>query len=99
METPAFSVQPSFAASLKNNQKKIGAPALHCLSRNRAGVDVGAAEIYIAVPHCPGGRSGKLILQAGRPFLENGMAARGGSRSRLKLSDTRNYPQLLSLVG
>jgi hypothetical protein len=92
METPAFSVQPSFAASLKNNKKKIGAPVLHCLSRNGAGVDVGAAEIHIAEPHCPGGRSG-------RPFLENGIAARGGSRSRLKLSDTRNYPQLLSLVG
>jgi hypothetical protein len=98
MGTPAFSIQPLFAASLKNNQNKIGAPVLHCLSWNGAGVDVGAAEIYIRAP-LSRRAIWEAILEAGRPFLENGMAARGGSRSRLKLSDTRNYPQPLSLVG
>jgi len=34
----------------KNNKKKIGTPVLHCLNGNAAGVDVGATEIYIAVP-------------------------------------------------
>ena len=34
----------------KNNKKKISVPELHCLSPNAAGVDVGATEIYIAVP-------------------------------------------------
>jgi len=34
----------------KNNKKKIGAPVLHCLNRNAAGADIGATEIYIAVP-------------------------------------------------
>jgi transposase len=34
----------------KDNKKKIGAPVLHCLSPNAAGVDIGATEIYIAVP-------------------------------------------------
>ena len=34
----------------KNNKKKIGAPVLHCLNRIAAGVDIGATEIYIAVP-------------------------------------------------
>src|SRR2546427_5513240 len=34
----------------KNNKTKIGAPVLHCLNPNAAGVDVGATEIYIAVP-------------------------------------------------
>ena len=37
------------ARKRKNNNKKIGAPALHCLNPNTAGVDVGATEIYIAV--------------------------------------------------
>ena len=34
----------------KNNKTKIGAPVLHCLNPNAAGVDVGATEIYLAVP-------------------------------------------------
>jgi transposase len=34
----------------KDHKKKIGAPVLHCLSPNAAGVDIGATEIYIAVP-------------------------------------------------
>jgi hypothetical protein len=34
----------------KNNKKKIGVPVLRCLNPNAAGVDVGATEIYIAVP-------------------------------------------------
>src|SRR6266480_6857143 len=34
----------------RKNSKKIGAPMLHCLNPNAAGVDVGATEIYIAVP-------------------------------------------------
>jgi transposase len=38
------------ARKRKNNNKKIGAPVLHCLNPNAAGVDVGATEIYIAVP-------------------------------------------------
>jgi transposase len=38
------------ARKRKNNHKKIGAPVLHCLNPNAAGVDVGATEIYIAVP-------------------------------------------------
>ena len=33
-----------------SKKKKIGAPVLHCLNPNAAGVDVGATEIYIAVP-------------------------------------------------
>jgi transposase len=38
------------ARKRKNNNKKIGAAVLHCLNPNAAGVDVGATEIYIAVP-------------------------------------------------
>ncbi len=38
------------ARKRKNSTKKIGAPVLHCLNPNAAGVDVGATEIYIAVP-------------------------------------------------
>ena len=34
----------------KNNKKKVSVPELHCLNPNAAGVDVGATEIYIAVP-------------------------------------------------
>jgi len=34
----------------KNNKKKVSAPTLYCLNPNAAGVDVGATEIYIAVP-------------------------------------------------
>jgi transposase len=34
----------------QKNNKKIGTPVLHCLNGNAAGVDVGATEIYIAVP-------------------------------------------------
>ena len=34
----------------KNNQKKPGAPTLHSLNPNAAGVDIGATQIYIAVP-------------------------------------------------
>src|ERR1019366_8194230 len=34
----------------KDSKKKIGAPVLYCLNPNAAGVDVGATEIYIAVP-------------------------------------------------
>jgi transposase len=34
----------------RKSNKKIGAPVLHCLNPNAAGVDVGATEIYIAVP-------------------------------------------------
>ena len=34
----------------KNNKKKASAPTLYCLNPNAAGVDVGATEIYIAVP-------------------------------------------------
>ena len=34
----------------RKSSKKIGAPVLHCLNPNAAGVDVGATEIYIAVP-------------------------------------------------
>jgi len=34
----------------RKNSKKIGAPMLHCLNPNAAGVDVEATEIYIAVP-------------------------------------------------
>ena len=34
----------------RKGSKKTGAPALHCLNPNAAGVDVGATEIYIAVP-------------------------------------------------
>src|SRR5260370_38130185 len=34
----------------KNNQKKPGAPMLHSLNANAAGVDIGATQIYIAVP-------------------------------------------------
>ena len=38
------------AKKRKNSTKKIGAPVLHGLNPNAAGVDVGATEIYIAVP-------------------------------------------------
>jgi len=38
------------ARKRKSSKKKIGAPVLHCLNPNAAGVDVGATEIYIAVP-------------------------------------------------
>jgi transposase len=34
----------------KTNKKKASAPTLYCLNPNAAGVDVGATEIYIAVP-------------------------------------------------
>src|ERR1700730_5983104 len=34
----------------KNNKKKASAPTLYCLNPNAAGVDLGATEIYIAVP-------------------------------------------------
>src|SRR5947207_9290691 len=34
----------------KNNKEKTGAPMLHSLNPNAAGVDIGATEIYIAVP-------------------------------------------------
>ncbi len=34
----------------KNNKKKASTPTLYCLNPNAAGVDVGATEIYIAVP-------------------------------------------------
>jgi transposase len=34
----------------KNSKKKIGAPVLPYLNANAAGVDIGATEIYIAVP-------------------------------------------------
>ncbi len=34
----------------KNNKKKVSAPTLYCLNPNAAGVDVGATQIYIAVP-------------------------------------------------
>jgi transposase len=37
-------------ARKRKNNKKISAPVLHCLNPNAAGVDVGATEIYIAVP-------------------------------------------------
>jgi transposase len=37
-------------ARKRKNNKKIDAPVLHCLNPNAAGVDVGATEIYIAVP-------------------------------------------------
>jgi hypothetical protein len=37
-------------ARKRKNNKKMGAPVLHCLNPNAAGVDVGATEIYIAVP-------------------------------------------------
>jgi transposase len=40
----------AMAKKRKNSTKKIGAPVLHCLNPNAAGVDVGATEIYIAVP-------------------------------------------------
>jgi transposase len=40
----------AMARKRKNSKKKIGAPVLHCLNPNAAGVDVGATEIYIAVP-------------------------------------------------
>jgi transposase len=40
----------AMARKRKNSTKKIGAPVLHCLNPNAAGVDVGATEIYIAVP-------------------------------------------------
>jgi len=40
----------AMARRRKNNRKKLGAPVLHCLNPNAAGVDVGATEIYIAVP-------------------------------------------------
>jgi hypothetical protein len=33
-----------------NNKRKVSAPTLYCLNPNTAGVDVGATEIYIAVP-------------------------------------------------
>lgn len=34
----------------KKSKKKVGAPVFHCLNPNAAGVDVGATEIYVAVP-------------------------------------------------
>src|ERR1700732_3683587 len=34
----------------RKNQQKTGAPMLPCLNPNAAGVDIGATEIYIAVP-------------------------------------------------
>lgn len=34
----------------KNSKKAMGAPVLPCLNLNAAGVDIGATEIYIAVP-------------------------------------------------
>src|ERR1700674_4243728 len=34
----------------RKNNRKTGTPVLHCLNPNAAGVDVGATEIYIAVP-------------------------------------------------
>ncbi len=34
----------------RTGSKKAGAPVLHCLNPNAAGVDIGATEIYIAVP-------------------------------------------------
>ena len=34
----------------RKGSKKAGAPMLHCLNPNAAGVDIGATEIYIAVP-------------------------------------------------
>jgi transposase len=34
----------------KYNKKKVSVPTLYCLNPNAAGVDVGATEIYIAVP-------------------------------------------------
>ena len=37
-------------ARKRKNNKKLGAPVLHCWNPNAAGVDVGATEIYIAVP-------------------------------------------------
>jgi transposase len=40
----------AMATKRKSSKKKIGAPVLHCLNPNAAGVDVGATEIYIAVP-------------------------------------------------
>jgi transposase len=40
----------AMARKPKNSKKKIGAPILHCLNPNAAGVDVGATEIYVAVP-------------------------------------------------
>jgi hypothetical protein len=36
--------------SRKLTSKRTGQPVLHWLNRNAAGVDVGATEIYIAVP-------------------------------------------------
>lgn len=36
--------------SRKLKSKRTGQPVLHCLNKNAAGVDVGATEIYIAVP-------------------------------------------------
>jgi hypothetical protein len=34
----------------RKSNKKTGAPVLLCLNPNAAGVDIGATEIYIAVP-------------------------------------------------
>jgi len=34
----------------RKNNRKTGAPVLHCLNPHAAGVDIGATEIYIAVP-------------------------------------------------
>ena len=34
----------------RKNNRTTGAPVLHCLNPHAAGVDVGATEIYIAVP-------------------------------------------------
>jgi len=36
--------------SNKRSNKKTGAPVLLCLNPNAAGVDIGATEIYVAVP-------------------------------------------------
>src|SRR6266545_813882 len=38
------------AMSRKLKSKRTSAPVLHCLNKHAAGVDVGASEIYIAVP-------------------------------------------------
>jgi len=34
----------------RRSNKKTGAPVLLCLNPNAAGVDIGATEIYVAVP-------------------------------------------------
>ena len=49
-DTPGEIVLERAMARKRKNNKKIGAPVLHCLNPNAAGGDVGATEIYIAVP-------------------------------------------------